>query len=78
MGEYIKEILKQWKEESGAKGVIQFKYFIDGTLTIYSAYSGYLIGKEGHLVNKYKEILKELLHDFNSIKFEETNYHYVE
>lgn len=74
----IYEILKEWKKESGAKGVIQFKYScLTGNLTIYTSYPGWLIGKAGLLVEKYRNILKEKIIGFKSLEIVETDYYYA-
>lgn len=60
MGKRIQRIIKQWKEEAGVTRVIQWTYK-DGILAIYTAQPGFLIGKGGALVDKYKEIFKQEL-----------------
>jgi len=76
---YVAEIIKQWKKESGAEGVVQFKYnYTTNTLTIFTFYCGYLIGGAGRLVKKYEEILRnEVLHDLVGIEFKETDYYAI-
>lgn len=59
-GKRIQRIVKQWKEEAGVTHVIQWTYK-DGILTLYTAQPGFLIGKGGVLVDKYKEIFKQEL-----------------
>jgi ribosomal protein S3 len=74
----IYEILKEWKEESKAGGVIQFKYdYRTGELTIYTSYPGWLIGRAGCCVNKYSDILKEQIPSFKSLKIIETDYYFI-
>jgi hypothetical protein len=70
----IREILRQWKLECGAKGVAQFKYsYTDGVLTIFTPYPGYFIGRAGVYTTKYSDILKDAVTGFKQIKFEETS-----
>ena len=72
--ERINTVIKQWKAESGCNGVIQFNYTSStGNLIIYTAYVGYLIGKSGCLVDKYRDILKSEVYGFESVKFVETS-----
>lgn len=72
----IWEILKQWKKESKSTKVIQYRYR-DGILEIYTSQPGWLIGKAGVLVDKYREILKAEMYDFKELKFVETAYHWI-
>lgn len=69
----IQKILKDWKVESGASRVVQFRYR-EGILTIYTSQPGYLIGKAGCLVYKYEDIFKNKLRDFDKVSFVETDY----
>lgn len=74
----IQEILKQWKEDSKADGVLQFKYsYLDGTLWLYTHYCGYYIGRAGTLVDKYRAILQKEIVGFTELKFTETDYYYI-
>lgn len=76
---YVADIIKQWKEESGAGGIVQFKYNHETKiLTVFTYYCGYLIGKAGSLVNKYEEILRnEALPELTGIEFKETDYYTI-
>lgn len=76
MSRKIQKILKDWKAESGADRVIQFKYR-DGILTIYSSQPGLLIGRSGVIVNKYRQIFAKELYDFKELKFVETDYYWA-
>ena len=76
MGRRIQKIIKEWKKESGATRMIQFKYR-DGILTIYSSQPGYLIGRAGIIVDKYRKVFEKELFDFKEIKFEETDYYWA-
>jgi len=62
-----------------SRGVVQFKYnHTTNTLTIFTFYCGYLIGRAGSLIKKYEEILKnEVLPDLAKIEFEETDYYTI-
>lgn len=57
----IQKIIKQWKKEAGTNRVVQWKLCMDKTLKIYTSQPGFLIGKGGALVDKYKEIFKQEL-----------------
>lgn len=71
----ICDILREWKKECEYKGVIQFKHsYSTGILTIFTAYPGYLIGKEGCHAYKYIEIFKNKIIGFDTIKFVETDH----
>lgn len=76
MERYIRKILKDWKEEAGATRVIQYRYR-NGLLTIFTSQPGWLIGKAGVLVDKYREILKKEIYDFEKLEFVETAYYWV-
>lgn len=76
MDKKIQKILRLWKEESGVTRVIQFKYR-NGMLQIFTSQPGWLIGKGGILVNKYKQIFKNELHDFQELKIIETSHYSV-
>ena len=71
-GKIIQKILKEWKHESGAKRVIQFKYR-NGILSIYTSEPGYMIGKAGCLVDKYQRIIKKEMSDFERVEITETD-----
>jgi len=75
----IGKIIKQWKDEAGCRGVIQYKYsYLTKTLTIYTTYPGYLIGKGGSIVDKYRTILKDEFREDISIQFIETELEYID
>ena len=76
---YVADIIKQWKEESGARGIVQFKYnHTTKILTMFTYYCGHLIGGAGSLVNKYEEILRnEVLPELVKIEFKETDYYTI-
>ncbi len=46
-------------------------------LTIYSSQPGWLIGKGGVLVDKYRKILEKEVYDFKDLEFVETEYYWV-
>ncbi len=72
----IQKILKRWKKEARTTRVIQYRYR-KGMLTIYSSQPGWLIGKGGVLVDKYREILEKEVYDFKDLEFVETEYYWV-
>lgn len=72
----IEKILTEWKKESHAKRSIHY-WYTRGELTICSSEVGLLIGKNGYLVYKYEQILKDQLREFTKVKFQEVNYHWI-
>ncbi len=72
----IQKILKRWKKEARTTRVIQYRYR-KGMLTVYSSQPGWLIGKGGVLVDKYREILEKEVYDFKDLEFVETEYYLV-
>jgi len=59
----IKEIIKSWRDESGICDIftdrkIMYRLSSNNKLSIYTSCPGFLIGKAGHLYNKYEELLK--------------------
>jgi hypothetical protein len=74
----FEKLIKQWKDEAGCKGVIQYKYsYLTNTLTIFTPYPVYLIGEGGMLVDKYKPMFKNIRNELNSIEFVETNLKFI-
>lgn len=74
----VRNLLQQWKKESGATRIIQYKYSSStGTLYIYTSQPGILIGRYGNLVDKYKKIFKENIMSFEKFEFIETDYFWV-
>lgn len=76
MDRKIQKILNAWKKESGVNRVLQFKYG-NGVLEIFTSQPGWLIGKGGVIVDKYIEIFKKELYDFQKLKFVETSYYWA-
>ena len=72
----LETILKNWKDESKAKHIIQYKYY-KGMLLICSSECGLLIGPVGDLVHKYRQILKEQISDFKDITFQDVDATYI-
>ena len=72
----IEEILIEWKRESNARRPIHY-WYSRGVLTICSSEVGKLIGTMGNLVFKYQQILRERLRDFEDVKFQEVNHHWI-
>ena len=69
----IHQILAQWKEEAGVKGVAQFKYSPrSGILTVYTAHPEKFIGFGESLYDKYVMILQDNVKVFTEVKFVET------
>lgn len=75
----IGKILKQWKDEAECRGVIQYSYsYSTNTLTIYTAFPGYLIGKGGERIDRYKERISNELRKHISIQLIETELEYID
>ena len=53
----LTELIKQWKEEAGVKEIIQINACptVRSTLTICTDRPGFMIGKGGCLIDKYRE-----------------------
>lgn len=74
----ISDILKQWKYESKAEGILQFHYsYSTGILTLCTSYPGWFIGRAGILIDKYRNVLKSEINGFTEINFIETNSWYI-
>lgn len=67
----VSEILKLWRDEVNYKYSIHYRY-INGILTVYTEFPGYLIGARGKLLYKYKNILEENFSDFINVEFIQT------
>lgn len=62
----VKEIIESWMEEAGLKNrneTIAF-HVSENNLFIVSKYPGWLIGKYGSLVDKYRRLMKSNGYDF--------------
>lgn len=65
-------ILTAWCKEAGVKTPVGYHLDVfDGTYYVYTDKPGYLIGKAGCLVNKYKELLYAQFSMMKSVKFVE-------
>lgn len=75
----IQKIIKEWKDEAGVKNVIQIsKYLINGdTLKICTDLPGFMIGKRGELVDKYRKRLQEIEPHIQHIEFIEVDRWYI-
>lgn len=74
----IYKILQQWKEEAKLPHniIIQYRYR-NRILSIYTSHPGLLIGRQGILVDKYTEIFKEHIYDFNELEFIEVSEYWI-
>ena len=79
MRKEISNIIKEWKEEAGVKGIILVGVYPDfrDTIKICTDRPGFMIGKGGELVNKYKERIKEFNPNLEKIEFVETDSWFV-
>lgn len=73
----IKSIIRQWKYEAGVDSPIMFKYDSSGEITIYTSQPGFLVGKAGTIINKFKLIFQNELRGFTGIKLQEVFREYV-
>lgn len=79
MRKEISNIIKEWKEEAGVKGIILVGVYPDfrDTIKICTDRPGFMIGKGGELVDKYKERIKEFNPNLEKIEFVETDSWFV-
>ena len=79
MRKEISNIIKEWKEEAGVKGIILVGVYPDfrDTIKICTDRPGFMIGKGGELVDKYKERIKEFNPKLEKIEFVETDSWFV-
>ena len=75
----ITEIIKQWKDEAGVKGIVQINAYptVRDTLTICTDRPGFMIGKGGCLIDKYREKIQNEYPSIKEIKFVETDSWYI-
>lgn len=75
MRKEISNIIKEWKDEAGIKGIILVSVYPDfrDTIKICTDRAGLMIGKGGELIDKYKEKLKEYNSKLERIEFVETD-----
>lgn len=79
MREEISSIFKEWKKEAGVKGMILLGVFpeLRDTIKVCIDKPGFMIGKGGSLLDKYKEKLKEYNSNLEHIEFVETDSWYI-
>ena len=75
----LTQIIKEWKDEAGVKGIIQISALptVRSTLTICTDRPGLMIGKGGCLVDKYREKIQKEYPNIKEIKFVETDSWYI-
>ena len=75
----LTELIKQWKDEAGVKGIVQINALptVRHTLTICTDRPGLMIGKGGCLVDKYREKIQKEYSNIKEIKFVETDSWYI-
>ena len=71
MCETNKALIENWCKEAHYTRPVGYYNDLNGTMTIYAEYPGYLIGRAGVYVNQFKESLKEEFHRDYEIKFVE-------
>ena len=79
MNREFSKIMKNWKDEARADGVILISQGApySPTLTIYTGRPGALIGKAGQTYYKYKEIILKTFPHIKEIKLVETDGWYI-
>lgn len=79
MRKEISSIFKEWKKEAGVKGVIFLGVFpgLRDTIKVCTDKPGFMIGKGGSLLDKYKKKLKEYNPSLENIEFIETDSWYI-
>lgn len=79
MRKEISSIFEEWKREAGVEGVILLGVFpkLRDTIKVCTDKPGFMIGKGGILVEKYKEKLKRYNHKLERIEFVETDSWYI-
>lgn len=75
----LTKIIKEWKDEAGVKGIIQINALstVRDTLTICTDRPGFMIGKGGCLIDKYREKIQNEYSNIKEIKFVETDSWYI-
>ena len=79
MRKEISNIIKEWKDEAGVKGIVLvgvYSSFRD-TIKICTDRPGLMVGKGGKLVDKYREKLKTVNKHLEHIEFVETDSWYI-
>ena len=72
MDRAISSILRKWCDEAGVKTPVgYYKNFSEKYWEIYTDRPGFLIGKDGILVQKYKDILNKRFYCNYEIRFRE-------
>jgi ribosomal protein S3 len=59
----VQQKIKAWKTESGLGRIRKLQFKIDNKnhiVNVYCSRPGYLIGRGGNLINKYKNLMKVL------------------
>ena len=70
----LAETLKEWKDESGSKTPLLFKYkYGEDQVCMYTSEPGYFIGRGGKLIQKYERILKSRIGSKTTVLLVETN-----
>lgn len=75
----LTKIIKEWKDEAGVKGIIQINALstVRDTLTICTDRPGFMIGKGGCLIDKYREKIQNEYPNIKKIEFVETDSWYI-
>ena len=79
MRKEISNIIKEWKDEAGVKGIVLVSVYSSfrDTIKICTDRPGLMVGKGGKLVDKYREKLKTINKHLEHIEFVETDNWYI-
>lgn len=79
MEKQLTNIIRRWKNECHVEGMILINPYPTQTheLIIYTAYPGWMIGKGGCKVEKYRAQIQKLYPMIKDIKFVETSKWYI-
>ena len=79
MRKEISNIIKEWKDEAGVKGIVLVSVYSSfrDTIKICTDRPGLTIGKGGELVDNYREKLKTISHHLEHLQFLQTDNRYI-
>lgn len=79
MKKELSNVIKEWKTEAGVKSAILVNAYSSTkkTLTICTDKPGLMIGKQGVVINKYLEKIKEVAPNVKNIEFVQTDKWYI-
>lgn len=69
-------ILRQWKHEAGVTTTIKFGYRAK-ILTVCSTQCGFLVGRKGEIINKYRQMFADYGVEIEHLELMEVNYNNI-